>query len=77
MKATLPPKCATITLNSALAMNGLSSTRISVWLESSSSTFLRLPNRVFRLITRLSRKLSMGGLVTWLKFCRKKWLSGR
>ena len=37
----------------------------------------RLPNRVFRLITRLSRRLSIGGLVTWLKFWRKKWLSGR
>ena len=58
-------------------MNGLSSTRISVWVELSSSTFFRLPNRVFRLITRLSRRLSIGGLVTWLKFCRKKWLSGR
>ena len=31
----------------------------------------RLPNRVFRLITRCSRRLSIGGLVTWLKFCRK------
>jgi len=37
---------------------------------------LRLPNRVFRVITRCSRSESIGGLVTWLKFCRKKWLSG-
>ena len=56
---------------------GLSMVKISVWLLSWSSTFLRLPNRVFRLITRCSRKLSIAGLVTWLKFCRKKWLSGR
>ncbi len=58
-------------------MTGLSSVRISVWLESWSSTFFRLPKRVFRLITRCSRKLSIGGFVTWVKFCRKKWLSGR
>ena len=32
-------------------------------------------SRVFRLITRVSRKQSIGGLVTWLKFWRKKWLS--
>ena len=34
----------------------------------------RLAKRVFRLITCRSRKLSIGGLVTWLKFWRKKWL---
>jgi hypothetical protein len=58
-------------LEAAFDTNGLSSCRISVWLLSSSSTFLRLPNRVLRLITRCSRKLSIAGLVTWLKFCRK------
>jgi hypothetical protein len=63
--------------NCAFPTKGESSTRISVWLESSSSTFLRFPNRVLRLITRYSRRESMGGFVTWLKFCRKKWLSGR
>ena len=38
---------------------------------------MRLPNRVLRDITRLSRRLSIGGLVTWEKFCRKKCDSGR
>ena len=65
------PNCATIRSKRALETNGLSSCRISVWLLSSSSTFFRLPNRVFSDITRCSRKLSIGGLVTWLKFCRK------
>jgi len=37
----------------------------------------RFLNRVFRLITPVSRKESIGGLVTWLKFCRKKCDSGR
>ncbi len=63
--------------NWALPTNGLSSTRISVCAEDASSTFLRLPNRVLRHITRYSRRLSIGGFVTWLKFWRKKWLSGR
>ena len=58
-------------------MNGLSSTRISVCDEFSSSTFLRFPNRVLSDITRVSRSESMGGFVTWLKFCRKKCDSGR
>ena len=51
--------------------NGLSSCRISVWLLSSSSTFLRLPNRVLRLHHPVLAQLSIGGLVTWLKFWRK------
>ena len=50
------PNCRTIAAKRAFDTNGLSSCRISVWLLSSSSTFLRLPNRVFRLITRCSRK---------------------
>jgi hypothetical protein len=37
----------------------------------------RFLNRVFRLMTPVSRRGSIGGLVTWLKFWRKKWLSGR
>ena len=65
------PKCCTIAAKRAFDTNGLSSCRISVCELSWSSTFFRLPNRVFRLITRCSRKLSIGGLVTWLKFCRK------
>ena len=71
ISVTASPNCRSMTTNCAFDMNGLSSCRISVWLLSWSSTFLRLPNRVFRLITRCSRKLSIGGLVTWLKFCRK------
>ncbi len=35
----------------------------------------KLAKRVLRLITRVSRSESIGGLVTWLKFWRKKWLS--
>ena len=37
----------------------------------------RFLNRVFRLITEVSRSESIGGLVTWLKFWRKKCDSGR
>ena len=37
----------------------------------------KLAKRVLRLITRVSRSESIGGLVTWLKFWRKKWLSDR
>ena len=65
------PKCLTIASKRAFDTNGLSSCRISVCELSWSSTFFRLPNRVFRLITRCSRRLSIGGFVTWLKFCRK------
>jgi hypothetical protein len=77
ISTTASPNCFDHLVELRVATKGLSSTRISVWLLSWSSTFLRLPNRVLRLITRCSRKLSIGGLVTWLKFCRKKWLSGR
>ncbi len=55
---------------------GLSMTKTSVWVSSSARMLPRFLNRVFRLMTELSRSESMGGLVTWLKFCRKKWLSG-
>ena len=47
------------------------------WLSSSSRMLPRLPSRVFSVITRASRRLSIGGLVTWLKFCRKKWCRPR
>ena len=58
-------------------MQGPSSTKTSVWLSSVASTLPRLRKRVFRLITRSSRSESIGGLVTWLKFWRKKCESGR
>ena len=77
MTVTLSPKWFIISSNSAFATNGLSSCKIWVCDPSSSSTFLRFPKRVLRLITRLSRKLSIGGFVTWLKFWRKKCDSGR
>ncbi len=77
MVTTESSKCRNIAWNCELPTNGLSSTRISVWLPSSSSTFLRFPNRVLRLITRNSRSESIGGFVTWLKLWRKKCDSGR
>ena len=57
--------------NSALDSTGLSSISMSHWVGSSSRTLPRLPSRVFRVITRVSRRLSIGGLVTWLKVWRK------
>ena len=53
---------------------GLSKTYMfsSVKLEK-SKMFPRLPKRVFKLITLFSLKESIGGFVTWLKFCLKKW----
>ena len=77
MTVTVSPNIFTISSNSPFAMKGLSSTTISVCALDSSSTFFRFPNRVFSDITRVSRKLSIGGFVTWLKFWRKKWLIGR
>ena len=44
---------------------------------SKSKIFPRFPNLVFKLITLFSLKESIGGLVTWLKFCLKKWYNGR
>ena len=38
--------------------------------------FPKLPNLVFKLITLFSLKESIGGFVTWLKFCLKKWYNG-
>ena len=77
IRVTASPNIRSTSASSPVARNGVSSSVMSVCFELSSSTFLRLPNRVLRLITRVSRKLSMGGFVTWLKFCRKKWLKGR
>ena len=55
----------------AFPTKGDSRTRISDWGLLSSSTFFRFPKRVLRLITRNSRRLSIGGLVTCEKFWRK------
>ena len=77
MVTTVSPSCSMMDWNCALPTKGLSSTRISVWELSWSRTFLRLPNRVLSDITRNSRRESIGGFVTWLKFCRKKCDSGR
>ena len=65
------PSCARIAANSAVDSTGLSSCSRSHWLLSSSRTLPRLPSRVFSVITRVSRRLSIGGLVTWLKAWRK------
>ena len=43
---------------------------------SKSKIFPILPNLVFKLITLFSLKESIGGFVTWLKFCLKKWYKG-
>ena len=63
--------------NMPVEITGLSSTKTSACVSSCASTLPRLRKRVFRLITRSSRSESIGGLVTWLKFCRKKCESGR
>ena len=36
----------------------------------------KFPNLVLRLITLFSLNESIGGFVTWLKFCLKKWYRG-
>jgi len=65
------PIVARIAANSALERTGLSSCSRSHCELSSSITLPRLPSRVFSDITRVSRRLSIGGLVTWLKAWRK------
>ena len=60
-----------IAANSALDSTGLSSISMSHCVGSSSRMFPRLPSRVLIDITRVSRRLSIGGLVTWLKDWRK------
>ena len=64
-------------LNWFIDKTGEPSWRWSHWSSFSSSMLLKWPIRVLKLITTFSRKLSMGGLVTWLKFWRKKWCSPR
>ena len=56
----------------ALVSTGDSSCRSLVCSEFSSKMLPRFPSRVFKLIWYCSRRESMGGLVTWLKFWRKK-----
>ena len=52
---------------------GLSKTYIlSLVRLLKSNIFPKLPNLVFRLITLFSLNESIGGFVTWLKFCLKK-----
>ena len=65
------PMVASMAANSALDSTGLSSCSRSHWLLSSSSTLPRLPSRVLSVITRVSRRESIGGLVTWLNPWRK------
>ena len=61
-----------------VVMTGLLRTNISRVCEPDSSRILRkFRKRVFKPMTRVSRSGSIGGLVTWLKFCRKKCDSGR
>ena len=63
--------------NWELDRTGLSNTYIfsSVRLLK-SKIFPKLPNLVFKLMTLFSLNESIGGLVTWLKFCLKKWYKG-
>ena len=69
--AALGPRNSSSASCSPVVSTGLSSCSRSHWSAVSSSTLPRLPSRVARLITRVSRKLSIGGLVTWLKAWRK------
>ena len=65
------PMVATIASNSAFDSTGLSNCSRSHWLLSSSSTLPRLPSRVRKVMTRVSRRLSIGGFVTCAKLWRK------
>ena len=65
-----------ISANCSFSTTGLSSSRFSVWDCPSSRTFLRLPNRVFRLMTRCSRSGSMGGFVTCEKILPEEMAEG-
>ena len=71
MRATVSPMYLRIASNSALSTIGDCSDSISLWSGVSSRILPRLPSRVRIVITLRSRKESIGGLVTWLKFCRK------
>ena len=63
--------------SSWLRRTGLSRSTKLHCSESSSTILPKFPKRVFKLITTCSLKLSMDGLVTWLKFCLKKLCSPR
>ncbi len=67
----LSPMNARMARNSAVDSTGLSSCSRSHCPASSSSTLPRLPSRVLSDITDVSRRLSIGGLVTWLNAWRK------
>ena len=60
-----------IASNSALSTIGDCNDSISLCSGRSSRMFPRLPRRVRSVMTLRSRKLSIGGFVTWLKFWRK------
>ncbi len=68
------PKCARSRSQSAQVSTGLSSTSTRPGDPSVSRMLARLPKRVRSDITWRSRRESIGGLVTWLKFWRKNWL---
>src|SRR3546814_8907990 len=59
------PKWRLSSAHSLLVRTGDSSTITPCWRDSLSRMFARLPKRVLRLITRVSRSESIGGLVTW------------
>ena len=60
-------------LNCELDKIGLFKTYIFSFVRvSKSKIFPKFPNLVFKLMTLFSLRESIGGLVTWLKFCLKK-----
>ena len=71
MRAADSPMYLRIASNSALSTMGDCSDSISLCSGLSSRMLPRLPSRVRKVMTLRSRKESIGGLVTWLKFCRK------
>ena len=71
MRQAVSPMYLRIASNSALSTIGDCSESISLCSGDSSRMLPRLPSRVRIVITLRSRKLSIGGLVTWLKFWRK------
>ena len=64
-----------IDLNCSIERTGEFNCKWSHWSSSSSRILLKFPILVRRLITTLSLNESIGGFVTWLKFCLKKWWS--
>ncbi len=77
ISAALAPKCAFSVAQSREVSTGEGRTSTFDCTGPVSRMFARLPNRVERLITRVSRKESIGGLVTCEKFWRKNWLISR